>query len=51
VFAELGARKAVLIEALTESAGVQPLEDRYRVGYIAALNDMLQISLDDFKET
>jgi hypothetical protein len=50
VFQELEVRKQVLMETLAESAGSNPLEDRYHVGYIAAINDLLRISLDEIKE-
>ncbi len=36
---------------LQEQAGVDPSKDRYTCGYIAAVHDILRITLDDVKET
>jgi len=50
-FKELELRKTLLMETLAENAGTDSLTDRKHVGYIAALNDILRISLDEIKET
>jgi hypothetical protein len=47
VFGELVARRAILIEYLAEQAGKDPLEDRYKVGYITAINDLVQVKVED----
>lgn len=50
MFTGLQERLTFLTEMLQEQAGVDPGKDRYTCGYIAAVNDMLRISLDDIKE-
>lgn len=45
----LEARRQSLLEEFENSAGIDPLEDRRRVGYLAGLNDFLRIDLDDME--
>jgi len=47
VFAGLREREASVVERLAISAGVDPAEDRYLSGYVSALRDMYQISVED----
>jgi len=49
VFSGLQDRVQVLTEIFQEQAGVDVGKDRYTCGYIAAVNDMLRISLEDIK--
>jgi len=51
ILAELRGRQQALRDELATSAGVDPLADRYRVGVIAAYEDMLSIELDNPEET
>lgn len=51
MFSGLQERLQHLTEMLQEQAGVDSLKDRYTCGYIAAVHDILRISLDDLKET
>jgi hypothetical protein len=50
VFQGLQERKEALQEELGQAAGINPLQDRFAAGYIAAVNDILNISLDDIQE-
>lgn len=50
VFRELETREGQLVESLVQSAGVDPLEDRFRAGYIAAVRDFTRMSADDMEE-
>lgn len=47
VIASMQARVDYLKDQLAMSAGVDPLEDRFRVGYIAAANDFSDIDFVD----
>jgi hypothetical protein len=40
----------ILKERLEKEAGLEPLNDRYHVGYIAAVNDLLHIRVEDLEE-
>jgi len=42
-------RRNVLREHLEKEAGLEPLTDRYNAGYIAAVNDLLNISVEEFE--
>jgi hypothetical protein len=42
---------ANLTEQLQHHAGENPIEDARRSGYIKAVKDLLQITLDETKET
>ena len=42
-----GARKALLTEELIGSAGLDPHADRHKAGYIAAINDMQNIEIEE----
>lgn len=50
VFAILQDRIDGLQEELGVQAGVDPLQDRSKVGAIAALKDILAITIDDISE-
>lgn len=39
-----------LKEALAEQAGKDPLEDRFRAGYIAAFNDIIRMDWEEPEE-
>jgi len=39
--------KEVLTEELQENAGKDPLQDRFRVGYITAVNDFLRVHFEE----
>jgi hypothetical protein len=47
IMAELRNRQRQLKEELAISAGVSPLDDRFKTGVIAAYEDVLNIELDD----
>ena len=47
VFDGLRQQEAPVVETLTVSAGVDPLQDRFHAGYIAALRDFYLIRLED----
>ena len=47
VFDGLREQEVLVTDQLVNAAGLEPLEDRYRVGYIAALRDLYLIRLDD----
>lgn len=51
VFAGLAEQEAIMAEQLVVSAGVDPKEDRFKVGYIAALRDVYLIRLEDEEDT
>lgn len=40
-------RKQVLLDELANNAGIDPLTDRYKTGYIAAINDMQNIEVQE----
>lgn len=40
-------RRDALVEKLEFNAGLDPLTDRFNCGYIAAMNDILNISVDE----
>lgn len=40
-------RKNVLLDALQDNAGENPLKDRFNCGYIAAINDILNIDVEE----
>ena len=50
VMLELKRRQDFLKEQLAEQAGLNPLEDRFKVGAIIAYQDMLDIRLDENEE-
>lgn len=39
----------ILTEVLQQEAGKEPLEDRFRVGYIAAIKDILQVTFEEIE--
>jgi hypothetical protein len=45
----LRARRDVLKEHLEKEAGLEPLQDRYHVGYIAAVNDLVNIHIEEIE--
>lgn len=47
VFDGLREQENLMKEMLVESAGIDPSEDRYRAGYIAALRDVYLVRLED----
>lgn len=47
IMAEFRQRQRQLKEELAQSAGINPLDDRFKVGVIAAYEDVLNIELDD----
>lgn len=47
MFTELKLRAEVLIDYLVAEAGKDPLEDRFKVGYIAAINDFVGVKVED----
>lgn len=47
VFKLLQQRKDALVESLAETAGLNPIQDRYYAGYIAALNEVLLADWDE----
>lgn len=51
VFEGLKEQEALLQEQLVQAAGIDSSEDRYRVGYIAALRDVYLIRLEDEGDT
>ena len=51
VFEGLKEQEALMQEQLVQSAGIDSSEDRYRVGYIAALRDVYLIRLEDEGDT
>lgn len=51
VFAELKQREDDLKDALAVSAGLDPKEDSYRRGYIAAVRDFYLTTLEDKENT
>ena len=51
VFEGLKEQEALMQEQLAQSAGIDSSEDRYRVGYIAALRDVYLIRLEDEGDT
>lgn len=50
IFTELRRRIEALRAELGDSAGVSPLDDRYKVGYIQGLKDFLDIEMADLDE-
>lgn len=40
-------RQVSLLERLEEEAGLEPLRDRYCVGYIAAVKDLLNMTVEE----
>lgn len=50
VFQNLQERADALKEILGEAAGLNPLQDRYHAGYIAAVNDILLAQFQDIGE-
>lgn len=51
VFAGLKEQELLLTESLVASAGLDAAEDRFKVGYIAALRDVYLIRLEDEGDT
>lgn len=47
----LDGRGAILTEQLQNEAGINPRQDAFNAGYIAAIKDLLNIQLDDIKES
>lgn len=47
ILAQFRERVFLIQETLSRSAGVNPLEDRFRVGYIAAFNDIINIEPEE----
>lgn len=47
ILEELRVRQKLLKEELAVSAGVNPLDDRFKCGLITAYNDVLNIELDE----
>lgn len=47
VFAAFTEREFNILQDLGTSAGLDPQEDRYKVGYISALRDFYQVDLED----
>ena len=47
----LDSRGAILTEQLQNEAGINPRQDAFNAGYIAAIKDLLNIQLDDIKES
>lgn len=47
IMAEFKARQKQLEYELGRSAGVNPLDDKEKVGYIKAIDDFLNIELDE----
>jgi hypothetical protein len=47
VFEGLKEQELILTDSLVTSAGVDAAEDRFKVGYIAALRDVYLIRLED----
>lgn len=41
--------KQILTEELQNEAGKDPLQDRFRVGYIAAVNDVLRVHFEEIE--
>ncbi len=39
-----------MLEVLSKDAGVDPLQDRFRTGYIAAIDDLLQVSFEEIEQ-
>jgi hypothetical protein len=50
IFETLKALKAISLEHLEFNAGKEPGEDRYHVGFIAGINAVLNVHLDDLVE-
>lgn len=40
-------RREILLEQLENEAGEDPLKDRFKVGYIAACNDLLKMTVEE----
>ena len=40
-------RKKILLETLQDNAGEDSLKDRFNCGYIAAVNDILNIDVEE----
>jgi hypothetical protein len=51
IMEEFKRRQQGLKDELTTSAGIDPASDRYKVGAIAAYEDLLNIDLDITEET
>lgn len=47
ILTEFKRRQAQLVTELAMSAGINPLDDRFKVGAIAAYEDVLNIELDE----
>ena len=47
IMAEFKSRQKALKEELAQSAGLDPLSDRFKAGVIAAYEDVVNIELDD----
>lgn len=44
---EFKARKEGLIEVLVANAGLAPLDDRFKAGYIAAVDDLFNVDIEE----
>lgn len=51
VFGGLQEQEATIVETLAVGAGLDPLQDRFYAGYIAALRDVYQVRLEDEEDT
>lgn len=40
-------RRNTLVEELAANAGLHPVEDRFKAGYIACINDILDIDVEE----
>jgi hypothetical protein len=49
IFKELIARANLLKDELSMSAGKDPADDRFKVGYIQAINDFTKIEMADLE--
>lgn len=49
IYQALQFRKQTLLEELETEAGKDPLSDRYRAGYIAACNDILNATVEEIE--
>lgn len=40
-------RKQLLLEQLADNAGINSLDDRFKSGYISAVNDLLRVEIEE----
>ncbi len=50
ILGALKERQAYLKEVLSESAGIDPLEDRWKTGVIAGYQDILDIEVEESRD-